>query len=288
MSIKFYITEEFDYEYNSRPKGSIINNPAIETTIIHHYLANWSPVIKDRHRHYGIIEMRDLFNLPLQLWSGNRPRENDRCIEIAQLLNQKRPPIADLNNIILSFNNVTENFEIIDGSHRVGAFKYIKDNYDYSPKIFVSIGFDESDGDKIDLFLNINKSIPVSELYTRNPSQDRTNILEPYSHKFREQFPQYFTTSNSAQKPNTTRDLFQSLLIAIYEKYNIESETELNEIVQRTNQLVKNAVKNDSKIIADGWRMPRRTPAYKNQIVKCAQYGLYLFMCSIEDLKNNI
>ena len=154
--------EEFTYEYHSRPKG-IINNAAVENTIIRHYLDNWSPTIKDRRRHYGIIPMRELFNLPLQLWSGNRPRENDRCVEIAQLLNQKRPPIADINHIVLSFNNSTEKFEIIDGSHRIGAFKYIMDNYDYSPKIFVSIGFDESNGDKTDLFLNINKSVPVSE-----------------------------------------------------------------------------------------------------------------------------
>jgi hypothetical protein len=69
--------------------------------------------------------IKDLLVDPVKNWEYNRPPDMARCPDIARYIYNSRKPVDTM--VYLSFTNIKEVFEVIDGIHRLTALKIIKE-----------------------------------------------------------------------------------------------------------------------------------------------------------------
>jgi hypothetical protein len=192
----------------------------------------------------------------------------------------------------LSFNNINETFEIIDGIHRYNALKYIKqentkaidfitpgdfgNNNDafwfYQQFIILNIRFNALEEELIGAFKNLNKSNPVPDLYFRDEIKERKEVIENIVKIWQTKYKSHFSSSIKPNIPNINRDRFIDLLDKLYDKYDIKSETQyvLEDALENMNEHIKiNIPKKLSEII----------------IKKCSETGCYLFLFKLEKLE---
>jgi hypothetical protein len=193
--------------------------------------------------------------------------------------------------LYLNFNNLEQTFDIIDGVHRYTALKLIKEqnskqldlicegefgnNHDakwlYESYIIVNIKFNSLEGDIIELFKSLNKSSPIPELYIRDVSKYKRNVIEGVVKNFQFKYNSHFTASNKPTKPNINRDRFIDLLEIVFDKYKISEENSLS---------LENILENFNTQIA--FDIPTKLP--QNIKNKCLNSGCWLFIYSVEKL----
>ena len=231
------------------------------------------------------------------VWKHNRPRDEERCLVMANNISDSKYIMDTI--LYFNYNNQTKHFEIIDGIHRYHSWKIIKNNtvgfqndidqnWFYNSVVFINIRVNEHENDTIQLFKNINNSNPISELYIRNIDNDRRTIIERIANDYNRKYSQHFSTSNKPHKPNINFDLFQNLLLNIYDIHiNYITYADLNgptdqekqskrleEILHTLNENQKMEYNNqDSKKIVE---------SVKN---KCNGSGVWLF--SIDNIDMN-
>ena len=225
------------------------------------------------------------------------PRDEERCLVMANNISDSKYIMDTI--LYFNYNNQTKHFEIIDGIHRYHSWKIIKNNtigfqndidqnWFYNSVVFINIRVNEHENDTIQLFKNINNSNPISELYIRNIDNDRRTIIERIANDYNRKYSQHFSTSNKPHKPNINFDLFQNLLLNIYDIHiNYITYADLNgptdqekqskrleEILHTLNENQKMEYNNqDSKKIVE---------SVKN---KCNGSGVWLF--SIDNIDMN-
>lgn len=232
------------------------------------------------------IKIRDLLELPIRNWSRNRPPDLDRCKEIADYIYQKRP-VLDWFFYMIQDSAI---YEIIDGIHRFTAIqmvhKYICDlasskreldnpieiNIDnfhtqfYEQSIFISVRWNASLGETIDVFQNINKCVPIADLYIHIIENfDKRKILEEIYHTWKYRYPSHFTHSAKPQTPNTNRDRFIDMIESIYDKeptINSSIKDKIEEHLFRMNEWMKHNI----------------SPKTSDKVLqKCNKTGCFLF-----------
>lgn len=129
-----------------------------------------------------------------------------------------------IGDIVLG--EVDKQFYILDGMHRLEAMKYLLDimpDYNVSCTIIKCANVDEVR----DIFLLINKSIPVPE-YVIKTSFDKTTKekLDEFLFEFRNVYKPYISESKAPHKPNINIDflmakLEQSTLVDYFESGNM-------------------------------------------------------------------
>jgi hypothetical protein len=192
----------------------------------------------------------------------------------------------------LSFNNINETFEIIDGIHRFTALNYIKQensksinfitpgdfgsNNDafwlYQQFVILNIRFNSLEEELIGAFKSLNKSNPVPDLYFRDEVKERKEVIENIVKIWQTKYKPHFSSSIKPNIPNINRDRFIDLLDKLYDKYDIKLETQyvLEDALDNMNEYVKNHIpKKLSELI----------------IKKCNETGCYLFLCKLEKLE---
>jgi hypothetical protein len=117
--------------------------------------------------------INDLLVSSVKNWEYNRPPDMARCPDIARYIYNSKKPIDTM--LYLSFNNIKEVFEVLDGIHRITALKIIKeenskpldllDQHDfgsgndatwlYNQYILVNIRFNATLGELIEVFKNL-------------------------------------------------------------------------------------------------------------------------------------
>ena len=267
---------------NIIPKLLILSMPSCE--IIHTY-TNYHLILK--------VKVNDLLNTSISNWEYNRPPDLTRCYDIAKYIYSSKTPLDTM--LYFNFNNKKRSFDVIDGIHRFTSLKLIKqynskpldlitpsdfgNNNDakwlYDSYIIINLRITANEGELIELFKNLNKSSPIPDLYIRDTTKDKREIIESIVNNWQNKYKQHFSSHCKPNKPNVNRDRFIELLDTIYTKYNITNETKY--ILEQ---------KLDNANINISYNMPKRlTQSIKD---KCNRSGCWLFINSIDELINII
>ena len=246
----------------------------------------------DSHAVYKIL-IRDLLASPLKNWEHNRPPDMARCPDIARYIYQSRKPIDTMLHI--SFNNLKQVFEVIDGIHRITALNIIKEenskpldlleqhefgsgndaNWLYDQHLLVNVRFNASVGELIEAFKNLNKSQPVPELYIKDHAKEKRTIIDTTANDWFVKYKKHFSSSANPNTGNTNRNKFVELLDKIYDKYNID-ETNVDKLRRLLNEA-------NAKLAMN---IPIDTSV--NVRVKCRESGCYLFLLKNDKLEEFI
>lgn len=184
-------------------------------------------------------------------WIHNRPADETRVVQMAASIYRNRSVFDTI--IYLHYNSVDNRYEILDGLHRYSACKHIYDNnsrsspdyitgddyghgrsalWFYNAPIIISLHIDKTPGELHVIFENLNKAVPVSEIYIPSATNIATGtdlrkqkVMET-AVEWQRQYPKHFSASNMFQIPNMNRDRFMDILAEIYDI--IAGELDLN------------------------------------------------------------
>jgi hypothetical protein len=219
-------------------------------------------------------------------WKYNRPPDAIRCIEIARSIYMKNQEI-DWILYMVSENDV---LKIVDGIHRFHSLQIIKRensrpvdhltpnifaqpaDWLYDKYILISIRFNMSEGQVIDLFQSLNKSNPVPDLYISDTSQQKRKTIEDVVHEWVSTFGSHFTSSSNPNIPNMNRDRFIEILDFAYTKYELTSSSLCEKLYELNAKLKK--------------KPPTKTSA--TALEKCNKTGCFIFLLRREQLQESI
>lgn len=265
--------------------------------LMKHYFIS-SELLFSYNENHGIykIKIKDLLVDMITNWEYNRPPDMERCSDIARYIYNSKKPIDTM--IYLSFNNMKEIFEVLDGIHRITALKMIKDENSkpielvslgdfgsendaywlYEQYLVVNIRFNATLGELIEVFKNLNKSQTVSELYICDHSRQQKDIIEGIINEWYFKYKKHFSSSANPVTGNTNRTKFSNLLLHLYEKHKIRhsNSDKLRKLLEEANiRLSEEAKITNSTIISSKISIDIRA--------KCRESGCYLFL-----LKNDV
>ena len=298
------ITEELERDdiannYNnirSRYSSSeYVPSNVLEIIMKHHF--NSSELLFSYNENHNIykIKIGDLLVDKVRNWEFNRPPDMVRCPDIARYIYNTRKPIDTI--LYLSYNNLNEVFEVIDGIHRITALKIIKEqnskpldlleNNDfgsgndatwlYNQYILVNIRFNATVGDLIEAFKNLNKSQVVPDLYIRGQDKEKRNIIDAIANEWVVKYKRHFSSSIKPNVGNTNRNKFVDLLDKLYEKHNID---------MFSSDKLRNLLNNANIEISKLDKLIESLSSSVNE--KCKETGCYLFLLRNDKLEEMI
>jgi len=262
--------------------------------IISKYISSFDIIHTYNNSHYLIkCKIKDILETKIVNWEYNRPPDMIRCNDIAKYIYNKRPELDWLFYII--YDKVNHQFKIIDGIHRYNALQIIKkenhkhidyitpNNYGsdgdakwlYEKYILISLRFDTTMGENIDLFQAINKSNPVPELYMTNNNEEKRRIIEEIVKEWCSRYNSHFSSTQKPNIPNINRDRFIEFIDYVYNKYNINSANS-HILYEKLYELNNNICNNIPKKISI------------KALEKCKKTGCYLFLVKKEILEDMI
>ena len=135
----------------------------------------------------------------------------------------------------------------------------------YNTYLIVNIRFNANLGDLIDIFKNLNKSQTVPELYIKDHTKEKRQIIEIIVNEWFMRYKKHFSSSANPIMGNTNRDKFVELLDKLYDKYNIDETctNKLKDILNNTNNKLS-------------FQIPSK--ASLDIRLKCKESGCYLFL----------
>lgn len=234
------------------------------------------------------VKVKDLLTAPIKNWKCNRPPDKVRCKEIARYIYNNQQKINTA--FYFSYDNINCRFDVFDGIHRLTALKKIKEenskpfivgefgcNNDatwlYNQYVIVYMYFNATEGNIIDLFKSLNKSISVPELYLKDRNDEKVQVIETVCKEWQKRHKKHFSESKTPHLGNINRDTFIDLLDKLYDKHNIyECESSIDEL--------------NSKLEEANKRISQKIPmkASVEARVKCKLSGCYLFLYRNDEL----
>jgi uncharacterized membrane-anchored protein YhcB (DUF1043 family) len=85
--------------------------------------------------------------------------------------------------------------------------------------MLVNIRFNATQGDLIETFKNLNKSQVVPDLYIKDHSKEKREIIDAIANDWYVRYKRHFSSSSNPIIGNTNRNKFVELLDKIYDKY---------------------------------------------------------------------
>lgn len=292
------IEEEISDNLYTIARKPYISSEFIPTNIIqiimaHHF--NSSELVLSYNENHGIykIMIKDLLCDSVVNWEYNRPPDMGRCPDIARYIYNSKKPIDTM--IYLTFNNLKETFEVLDGIHRISALKLIREenskpldllethefgsgndaNWLYNQYILVNIRFNSTLGELIEAFKNLNKSQAVPELYIRDANKEKRDIIDTIANEWFVKYKKHFSSAANPISGNTNRNKFVDLLDKIYEKHNIRqyNSDKLRKLLENANTRISVNIPVKASIDAR---------------VKCKESGCFLFLLKNDKLEEFI
>jgi hypothetical protein len=246
------------------------------------------------------IQIKDILNAPINNWEYNRPPDMARCRDIARYIYNSRKPTDTM--IYLTYKNILDRFEVLDGIHRLTALQLIHsenskilnvsndlesnqneaDNGDnefglnefgsnndacwlYNQYLLINIRFNSGLGDLIEIFKTLNKSQTVPDIYIRDVAKEKRDIIDTIANDWQIRFSKHFSSSANPIMGHTNRNKFVDLLDKIYDKYKID-ETKL----KKFKKILNDANTDISQKIPSKISIDIRA--------KCRETGCYLFL----------
>ena len=231
------------------------------------------------------IQIKDILGGPINNWEYNRPPDMSRCPDIARYIYNSRKPIDTM--IYLTYKNIPDCFEVLDGIHRITALKIIKTenekiklidndaNWLYDQYLLVNIRFNAVLGDLFEIFKTLNKSQTVPDIYIRDVAKEKRDIIDTIANDWQIRFKKHFSSSANPIIGNTNRNKFVDLLDKVYDKYKID-ETKIGQF--------KQFLENANTLIS--FNVPPKTSL--DSRVKCRETGCYLFLHKNDKLEELI
>lgn len=233
-------------------------------------------------------------------WKYNRPPDNVRVAKLAEYIIYNRPQLDTM--IYCNYNSIANKYEIFDGIHRISALKYIveqhaRDIHDiinesiYSSSIdwlmertiLFNIRVDSNEGTIMEIFMSLNKSIPVPELYIENPSETKRICVEKTVETYQQMYKSHFSASTKVQRPNTNRELFTNFVSQIYDFIMPSCE---NELLQQLDD-INNDVRMQVLEMETNAKKMKKYKITAGMITKCKTTNCYLFMENLDSLLGN-
>jgi hypothetical protein len=237
------------------------------------------PAIHEYDDDHRLIKLTigQLLELPIENWKHNRPPDEVRFAEIEAFIQKRNNEI--LQPFYINYNSETDIYEVVDGIHRYSAIKAIKDSHVLDKIldkiVFVHLFIDISYGALIDIFNNLNKTVPLPELYI-GKAEDNTNkkeIIEETVEQWKIWYKSHFSSSTtSCQIPNIIRDAFINILSELYTSYKVRSKTKLLELLECANSNIRDYVLAGISLRT----IPIKFSEQQKQ--KCSKSGCYLFL----------
>ena len=279
-----------DYAVKRGPysKANYVPSNITQTITGHHFNSAELLLSYNENHHIYKIKIRDLLVEQVVNWEHNRPPDMVRCPDIARYIYNSKKPIDTM--VYLSFNNLKESFEVLDGIHRITALKLIKEENSkplellccgdfgsgndatwlYNQYLLVNIRFNASLGELIEVFKNLNKSQTVSELYICDHAKEKKDMIESIVNEWYFRFKKHFSSAANPVTGNTNRTKFSNLLLHLYDKHKIRQSNceKLKKLLETANHKISTDI--PSKVSLD-------------TRVKCRESGCYLFL-----LKNDV
>lgn len=234
------------------------------------------------------LTVEQLLELPLENWIHNRPPDEVRFAEIEAFIQKRNNQI--LQPFYINYNSKTGIYEVIDGIHRYSAMKAIKD-----PNIlckildkivFIHLFIDLEHGSLLTVFNNLNKTVPLPELYighnvqTAHENIVKKEIIQEVAEEWQRKYKSHFSESTSYQIPNILRDSFINILDELYTCYTVRNKAKLLQLLESANNKIRENVISGVK----DRRIPKKLSEQQKQ--KCSKTGCYLFLYrDIEDIK---
>jgi hypothetical protein len=222
----------------------------------------------------------ELIQYPIINWEYNRPPDHIRCNEISNYL--AKPEVELLQPFYLHYSSKENMYYVLDGIHRYTALTMIEYKELVNSKtVFIHIFTDNTKGMLVDIFENLNKTIPVPELYVNVDKHDSSQItiIEEILTDYQKRYKEHFSPKSAFCSPNINRESFTNLLTDLYKLHNIKSKKTLEDILRNTNNCIKERIESG---------MHTRTLPNKfsdKQKDKCRKSGLYLFLYNCEIIK---
>jgi len=286
-------TKKYKIMRDSFRNSEFVPNNMVSTIVSHHFKsAEILHSFNDNHSLYK-IRISDLLQGKIENWQYNRPPDMSRCPDIARYMYKSRKPIDTM--FYLTYNNIPDYFEVLDGIHRLTALRYLKtenskqldlissndfgSNNDadwiYSQYVIVNIRFNAFLGDLIEIFKTLNKSQTVPDIYIRDVAKEKRDIIEAVANEWQIKFKKHFSSSANPILGNTNRNRFVDLLDKIYDKYNIsESRVHLfRQVLEDANTKISFSI--PAKVSIDAR-------------VKSKDSGCYLFLYKNDKLEEYI
>jgi len=247
-------------------------------TVVHAYSAQHQIIKMTIH---DLIQGGHITN-----WEYNRPPDRERCEDIAKYIVASKKPVDTMMYVCL--NHKKQKYDMIDGIHRYTALSILFEQSKHGDLItneygdlsqlmnsivLLNVRINATEGEKTDLFLSLNKSNPVSELYLRNPEKEKKDCVEEIVKDWQEKYNTHFSSTKKPNRPNINRDRFMDILSEVYDQLKITQETigKLGETVRRVNQTISQNI-------------PKKTSAEMQK--KCKETGCWLFLYSDDALVN--
>ena len=198
-------------------------------------------------------------------WSGNRPPDLLRATEIYERLKS-----GDFVPMLLHVADLGDGFlHCYDGNHRRTAMQMLLDTDSTDTDCIVDVIYDASHDEVVSLFMDINRSVVVPDVYVRDDidSSVKADILE-LAKTYEQRYPAYLSTSRKCRRPNFNRDTFTDNITDIYRYFDATI----------TIRDIEKALALLNKHIEDG-DGPKPLSSYKANILqKCRRAGLWLFI----------
>jgi hypothetical protein len=262
--------------------------------IMEHHFPSCELVLSynDNHNIYKIM-VKDLLVESVKNWEYNRPPDMARCPDIARYIYNSKKHIDTM--LFLSFTNIKETFEVLDGIHRLTALKIIKEenlkplellcpgdfgsnndaNWLFNKYVIVNIRFNANLGELIEVFKNLNKSQAVPDLYIRDHTKEKREIIDTIANEWFVRYKKHFSSAANPIIGNTNRNKFVDLLDKLYDKYKIDESNgnKLKLLLEDANNRMSNNIPSRASI---------------DIRVKCKETGCYLFLFKNDKLEKFI
>lgn len=229
------------------------------------------------------MSIKDMLELPIENWKYNRPPDEIRSIEIANYFNKFNVDI--LQAFYIHYRPDTDAYEMLDGIHRYTGLKMMNNlELMYDKIIFIHLFTDLTDGILIDIFQNLNKTVPVPSLYIHVDKKDDTEkvIVEDITKQWITKYKSHFSPNSECNIPNINRDTFIILLTDLYNLYKIRTKDKLEDILEKANILIKEHVQS-------GLHTRYMPNKFSNkQKDKCLKSDCYLFLYRPDKIKEII
>ena len=205
-----------------------------------------------------------VFNqLEVKPWSRQRPVDITRVEEITKSIHENK----DIDGMLLMAWHPKEKLIVYDGQHRWKAISQLPKDCSYW--VIVEILWNATEEQIYNEFVRVNKSVPVSDLYT-SPfvEKEARHDIEEFVKELVEEYRPFVSASRKPQRPNFNRDVVTDELFTLWKDHFSEVEF----------PSLKRAILDvNTEYHTNPMSTARTAKLSENAKQKCNLYGFWLF-----------